>query len=335
MRISPILRAALYSLSLVLLVGCENNPDANDITCLDGDQTYTVGDNWTCSDGCNACSCGENGSITSTDLACSSGECTPEDCGPALGMPNYLCEDGVTTAGPGDCEIQEDGTCGWTVIECPETTDPCDDLDCEPCVNGECIGEDELCEPGETFDAADGCNTCECPDSGLIAEASCTEMACDTECGADSDCTNNQFCDFSWNECGLTMNTTTGGMCMQRPEICDEGGIDPGVCGCSGRHALNDCELQAGGTDLQKFGGCLHTENNAVFICGTVTCNAATEVCNISINDIAGDNEPEFYSNCSPRPDSCDQGDCSCMEILFPSECLNVNGYTTIIYPGG
>ena len=34
---------------------------------------------------------------------------------------------------------------------------------------------DEACEPGETFDAADGCNTCECPDSGLVAEAACTK----------------------------------------------------------------------------------------------------------------------------------------------------------------
>ena len=45
MRISPILRAALYSLSLLLLAGCDNNPDANDITCLDGDQGYAVGEN--------------------------------------------------------------------------------------------------------------------------------------------------------------------------------------------------------------------------------------------------------------------------------------------------
>ncbi len=48
------------------------------------------------------------------------GECCPSDsCGPALGMPNYLCDDGVTVAGPGPCRRNADDTCAWTIIECP------------------------------------------------------------------------------------------------------------------------------------------------------------------------------------------------------------------------
>jgi hypothetical protein len=40
-------------------------------------------------------------------------------CGPALGMPNYLCPDGVTVAGPtGNC-LQGSGGCYWEVISCP------------------------------------------------------------------------------------------------------------------------------------------------------------------------------------------------------------------------
>ena len=36
----------------------------------------------------------------------------------------------------------------------------------------------ETCVPGESFAADDDCNTCICPDSGLIAEAGCTKMDC-------------------------------------------------------------------------------------------------------------------------------------------------------------
>ncbi len=46
--------------------------------------------------------------------------CATADCGPALGMPNTLCADGVTVAGPtGQCLRQGDGSCGWEVIRCP------------------------------------------------------------------------------------------------------------------------------------------------------------------------------------------------------------------------
>jgi hypothetical protein len=43
----------------------------------------------------------------------------PNACGPALGMPNHLCPDGVTVAGPtGNC-LQGAGGCYWEVISCP------------------------------------------------------------------------------------------------------------------------------------------------------------------------------------------------------------------------
>src|SRR5262245_24747997 len=48
-----------------------------------------------------------------------SDECTEEECGPAPGEPAYLCQDGVTWAGPGPCERGPDGTCGYTFVECP------------------------------------------------------------------------------------------------------------------------------------------------------------------------------------------------------------------------
>lgn len=51
---------------------------------------------------------------------CVADPCDTAECGPALGMPNTLCEDGVTVAGPtGNCLRNGDGTCGWEVVSCP------------------------------------------------------------------------------------------------------------------------------------------------------------------------------------------------------------------------
>ena len=45
-------------------------------------------------------------------------ECEIEDCGPALGMPNYLCGDGRTGGPTGRCFRSSDNRCGWEVITC-------------------------------------------------------------------------------------------------------------------------------------------------------------------------------------------------------------------------
>jgi hypothetical protein len=47
--------------------------------------------------------------------------CPVEKCGPQLGMPNTLCPDGKTVAGPSErCLANADGTCGWEVVSCPD-----------------------------------------------------------------------------------------------------------------------------------------------------------------------------------------------------------------------
>ena len=48
-------------------------------------------------------------------------QCTVEECGPPPMMPNYLCADGITWAGPGDCIQNETGQCYWEIIYCPTT----------------------------------------------------------------------------------------------------------------------------------------------------------------------------------------------------------------------
>jgi hypothetical protein len=66
-----------------------------------------------------------------------------------------------------------------------------------------------------------------------------------------------------------------------------------------------------------------------------MSCNAETDVCNIAMNDIAGGGEPEFFANCSPLPDDCGQGDCSCVEVPAVGACYDGTGQTIIFHPGG
>jgi hypothetical protein len=61
-----------------------------------------------------------DGSATSDDGHVDFHVCLDTDCGPALGMPNWICADG-TVAGPtGQCMPTADGGCGWEVVTCPD-----------------------------------------------------------------------------------------------------------------------------------------------------------------------------------------------------------------------
>jgi hypothetical protein len=81
------------------------------------------GDYCTTEDGECASACADDAEVCI--MACAGSckprttECTADECGPAPMAPNYLCADGETWAGPGACERQEGGTCGWTWTQCP------------------------------------------------------------------------------------------------------------------------------------------------------------------------------------------------------------------------
>jgi len=47
----------------------------------------------------------------------------PNACGPALGMPSKQCSDGSIGGNTGKC-IEQNGTCGWEIRECPPETKP-------------------------------------------------------------------------------------------------------------------------------------------------------------------------------------------------------------------
>ncbi len=66
---------------------------------------------------------GNNGGSTTGGNTGGAPSCSPQDCGPPLGMPNFFCADG-TVAGPtGICERKPDGHCGWQVRQCNDCGD--------------------------------------------------------------------------------------------------------------------------------------------------------------------------------------------------------------------
>jgi hypothetical protein len=106
-------------------------------------------------------------------------ECSAQDCGPALGMPNWQCPDG-TTAGP-SCSAGADGVCAWRIVECPPVSDPCTNIP----------GCDFACPPG-TKNPVDerGCtHTCQCVacSKDEIARGECgnvPDLCANKACGA-------------------------------------------------------------------------------------------------------------------------------------------------------
>ena len=93
--------------------GCKSDTTACSVPICDGRvDTGKVDAN-----GCTIYSCPAN----ATDVTCEKSECGPE-----LGMPNYLCPDGKTTAGPtGECLRKKNGECVWEILSCPANNTTC------------------------------------------------------------------------------------------------------------------------------------------------------------------------------------------------------------------
>jgi hypothetical protein len=47
------------------------------------------------------------------------GDCTATECGPALGAPTLLCDDGSLGGNTGNCMRNAAGVCGWELRDCP------------------------------------------------------------------------------------------------------------------------------------------------------------------------------------------------------------------------
>ncbi len=104
----------------------------------------------------NPCDATRAGTDVAYAGACApSGACTEDECGPRPSAPNYLCEDGVTVAGPGECVRDEAGACGWEIVECP-APQACGSRGLAPCPEGQFCNY----EPGAMCGAADHPGTC-------------------------------------------------------------------------------------------------------------------------------------------------------------------------------
>jgi hypothetical protein len=82
---------------------------------------YSAGLGCLVSEPLNEESCEFIGAIYSSQFSVV-GVCDPAECGPPLGMPNWLCPDGESIAGPTDrcLEDPEVGQCGWEIADCPD-----------------------------------------------------------------------------------------------------------------------------------------------------------------------------------------------------------------------
>ncbi len=122
---------------------CRAGPMPPATGCLYEGLRYAIGERFPDADGCNTCTCEDGGGVSCTERACAP-------------MP-----DPTPDPGPGE---QDGGT--------PTDPDPTLDAGTEPVG---CTVDGTSYAVGESFDAADGCNTCTCSGDGQVA---CTERAC-------------------------------------------------------------------------------------------------------------------------------------------------------------
>ena len=234
---------------------------------------YQAGDSFPSTDGCNSCTCFEGGMIACTLRACFPLECAPGECGPPLGMPNYLCPDGVTVAGPGDCVRNEEGICGWEIVTCP---DECTPRECGPrplMPNYLCPDGETVAGPGPCVRNADGICGWEivtCPDRPVPCGHTLCEpglVCCNASCGIctppDGFCTQ-QAClpvECTPQECGPAPGMPN--------YLCPDGVSVAGP---------GDCVRHPNGVCGWEILAC-PSEGEA---CGGVTCPAGTSCCNAS-----------------------------------------------------
>ncbi len=96
---------------------CRPRPDGCDDVLLPvcgcDDQTYP-----------NRCEAERAGVDVQREGECEVAGCTPDECGPQPGLPNYRCEDGSVGGPTGRCLRGEDDQCGWEIRDCPDAPEP-------------------------------------------------------------------------------------------------------------------------------------------------------------------------------------------------------------------
>lgn len=210
------------------MMACPPKPEENQTVEVKGDEAATtclvnglefeVGQEYTAPDGCNTCTCTDTGESACTRKACEPcSTCDGDDGNTYCAGEAFLSGDGCNT-----CRCSENGAVSCTKMACPpkegtQTKDMATTPAADTClVNGLEI------EAGETYVAADGCNTCTC--SGGDAPDACTMMACAEPCSTCEDGSETYCAGVSYlssdgcNTCTCTENGVSACTMMACPD---------------------------------------------------------------------------------------------------------------------
>jgi hypothetical protein len=181
------------------------------------------------------------GATSESEAGISAGPaCTPRECGPAPGAPNFICPDG-TLGGPGACERDARGKCGYVWHSCDD----------EPDDAGASAGSDA----GSVRDAGAPLDAGPVKDAGPASDAS--TAWCGTRGGVQ--CASGEFCEFDLSaQCGVF---DQGGHCAVQPQVCPA--LYKPVCGCDGRSYSSDCNAHGAGVSVKHDGLCTVAECTA------------------------------------------------------------------------
>jgi len=237
-------------------------------TCLVNGLEIEVGQEYTPPDGCNTCTCTDTGDSACTRKACEPcSTCDGDDGNTYCAGEVFLSGDGCNT-----CRCGENGAVPCTKMAClPEEGTQTKDMDTMSAADT-CLVNGLEIEAGETYVAADGCNTCTC--SGGDAPDACTMMACAEPCSTCEDGSETYCAGVSYlssdgcNTCTCTENGVSACTLMACPPMesdstsddvatCVIRGItyeegetyvaDDGcnTCTCSGGDAPDACTMMA------------------------------------------------------------------------------------------
>lgn len=189
---------------------------------------------------------------------------------------------------------------------------------------------DGQCEPGSQFPAADGCNTCECPSSGLKADAGCTEIGCVESSGTGATGTGSD----GESSAGSVSSDGSDASTEATESGSDSSGDDPDSCvpgdSFDSDDGCNVCQCPASGSKSEASCtelGC--QECFAVGACGdSQACNFGLDNCGIF----------GIVGACIDKPQVCDDGgvpSCTCDGEVVLNGCEALAGDTDLMRYGG